>query len=75
MHQIHENNDNKPNTEEIRKQKAYRKHLYNYSKKVVTIIHFMYFSLRYAKKCVPFKCKPTLHLNRVQAEKYAKVHK
>lgn len=50
MHQIHENNDNKPNTEEIRKQKAYRKHLYNYSKKVVTIIHFMHFSLRYAKK-------------------------
>ncbi len=33
MHQIHENNDNKPNTKKIRSQEAYRKHLYNYSKK------------------------------------------
>ena len=39
MHQIHENNDNKPNTKKVRSQEAYRKHLYNYSKKVVTIIH------------------------------------
>lgn len=50
MHQIHENNDNKPNTKKVRSQEAYRKHLYNYSKKVVTIIHFMHFSLKYAKK-------------------------